>query len=484
MASINRVLDPEPITSLGAYAAIGGGRGLVAAQEQGPEATLAVLDASGLRGRGGAGFPTGAKWRTVASYLSEEVPATVVVNAAEGEPGTFKDRTLLRTNPYRVLEGALIAAATLGADEVVVATKQRFSEEVRRIRRAADELAMAGWSGGVSIDVVEGPDEYLFGEETALLEVVAGRPPFPRVAPPWRRGVDTSPGEDRAGGAPAAAQLGGLSDGTPVPPTLVNNVETLANVALIMANGEDWFRELGTDASPGTIVCTITGATERAGVAEVPMGTSLREVIELVGGPIEAGISMVLPGVSNRILPPSELDVPLTYEALADVDSGLGTGGFIVVGSDVDPVAVAAGVARFLAVESCGQCTPCKGDGLRIAGAFEHIRTRQPRGSDEYDEVLSRLGTIEDESRCYLAAQHRIVIASLLRLFSEEVQATAAYAGDEIEPFVITELLDIRDGEPVYDERHADKQPDWTYEPEDSGQFPADRLRRAPISSR
>jgi NADH:ubiquinone oxidoreductase subunit F (NADH-binding) len=483
MVMVTRVLDQEPVTSLGDYQAMGGGNGLVAARESGPEVTLAVLDASGLRGRGGAGFPTGAKWRTIASYLTDAAPATVVVNAAEGEPGTFKDRALLRANPYRVLEGALIAATTIGADQVVVATKQRFTEEVARLRRAASEIRMCGWADEIAIDVVEGPDEYLFGEETALLEVVAGRPPFPRLTPPWRRGIDQTAGEARAGGAPAAAELGGMNDGTDVPPTLVNNVETMAHVAMILANGEDWFREVGTEASPGTIVCTISGDTERAGVAEVAMGTPLREVIDAVGGPVEAGIGMVLPGVSNRILPPDLLDVPLTYEALAEIDSGLGTGGFVVVGADVHPVAVAHGVSRFLAVESCGQCTPCKGDGLRIAEGLERIRTRQPRGEDEYREVLGRLGTVEDEARCFLASQHRMVIVSLLRLFSDEVRDVATYGGDEIDPYLVTELLDIRDGRAVYDEQHAAKQPDWTFDEVDSGQYPADRLRRHPIRS-
>ncbi|MDQ2651394.1 MAG: hypothetical protein M3Z03_17795 [Actinomycetota bacterium] len=480
---VQRVLDPEPVTSLGDYQAIGGGNGLVAARESGPEVTLAVLDASGLRGRGGAGFPTGAKWRTIASYLTDAAPATVVVNAAEGEPGSFKDRALLRTNPYRVLEGALIAATTIGADQVVVATKQRFTEEVARLRRAANEIRMCGWADDIAIDVVEGPDEYLYGEETALLEVVAGRPPFPRLAPPWRRGIDQTAGEEQAGGAPAAAELGGINDGTDVPPTLVNNVETMAHVAMILANGEDWFREVGTEASPGTIVCTISGATERAGVAEVAMGTPLREVIDAVGGAVEGGIGMVLPGVSNRILSPDLLDVPLTYEALAEIDSGLGTGGFVVVGSDVHPVAVAHGVSRFLGVESCGQCTPCKGDGLRIAEGLLRIRTRDPRGEEEYREVLERLGTVEDEARCFLASQHRMVLVSLLRLFSDEVLEVANHGGDEIDPFLVTELLDIRDGIPVYDEQHAAKQPDWTFDEVDSGQYPADRLRRHPIRS-
>ena len=160
------------------------------ATKLGPAATIEELEASGLRGRGGAGFPTGTKWRTVAANASPTLAATVVVNGAEGEPGSFKDRELLARNPYRVLEGALIAADTVGADRVIVAVKSTFAAEIARLRQAIAELAAAGWADGVAIDVVAGPDEYLFGEETALLEVVDGRPPFPRVAPPFRHGAD------------------------------------------------------------------------------------------------------------------------------------------------------------------------------------------------------------------------------------------------------------------------------------------------------
>jgi NADH:ubiquinone oxidoreductase subunit F (NADH-binding) len=257
----------------------------------------------------------------------------------------------------------------------------------------------------------------------------------------------------------------------------------MAHVAMILANGEDWFRELGTEASPGTIVCTVSGATERAAVGEVAMGTPLSTVIQELGGGVTGGISMVLPGVSNRIIPPADLDVPLTYEAMADLDTGLGTAGFIVVGEGVDPVAVAHGVARFLSVESCGQCRPCKEDGRRMTGALDRIRTREALGT-ELHVITSSLGTVEDGARCFLATQQRVTVASLLRLFSSEVQAEATEAGDEVPPFLVTELLDIRpDGSAVYDEHHAAKQPDWTYDDTDSGQAPADRLRRSSVTS-
>ena len=474
MEPIRRVLDVDPVRDLGAYEADGGGDALRVAVEGGSDAVLAVVEASGLRGRGGAGFPTATKWRSVLEYRSDELAPTVVVNAAEGEPGSFKDRAIIAANPYRVLEGALIAALTIGAHDVVVATKARFSTEVDRLRSAAAELTAAGWAPGVSISVVEGPEEYLYGEETALLEVVEGRLPFPRIAPPWRRGVDEADDE-----VEASATDANPTDAVSAP-ALVNNVETLANVALIVSNGPEWFRQLGTAESPGTIVCTITGHLQRCGVLEVPMGTPLRAVVEQVGGePLVGEITAAMSGVSNPLLPASLLDTPLTYEAMAQAGCGLGTGGFIVFDSSVDPVAVAHGVSRFLAVESCGQCTPCKQDGRALSDALDRLRSGTGEG-DELVTVEDRLQTIELGARCFLATQHQRVVASLLALFPEAFVGHAEGRVDATEPYLIAELEGFVDGpdgvQAVYDERHRNKQPDWTYDAEDSGQSPADRL--------
>src|SRR5438132_2239556 len=167
-----RVLDQEPVPDLGAYRAAGGGAGLGAATRLGPAATIDEVDAAGLRGRGGAGFPAGRKWRTVAQNRSPVLPSTIVVNASEGEPGSFKDRTLMRRNPYRLIEGALIAALAVGANGVIFATKASFHTELDRLQSALDECRKAGWDKEVEFFVVEGPSEYLYGEETALLEVV------------------------------------------------------------------------------------------------------------------------------------------------------------------------------------------------------------------------------------------------------------------------------------------------------------------------
>ncbi|MBV8951567.1 MAG: hypothetical protein JOZ99_11875, partial [Actinobacteria bacterium] len=190
MPIVNRLLPELPVPSLDAYIEAGGGRALPAARAIDPGTLIEEITASGLRGRGGAGFPSGRKWATVQANRSPVVPSTVVVNGAEGEPGCFKDRMILRYDPYRVIEGALIAAYAVGADSVVIGMKRAFEPEIGRVRRAIKEMTDRGWLGAVTVDVVEGPSEYLFGEETALLEVIDGRYPFPRLAPPFRRGVD------------------------------------------------------------------------------------------------------------------------------------------------------------------------------------------------------------------------------------------------------------------------------------------------------
>ncbi len=311
------MLDEHEIVDLDAYLASGGGQALGIAAETEPDDLVELLVDSGLRGRGGAGFPTGVKWRTIVENSADTAPPTVVVNAAEGEPGTFKDRTILRSNPYRVIEGALVAARAVGATELVIATKASFTTELERLRQAVAEYVERGLAD-IELRVVEGPSSYLFGEETAMLEVIEGRQPFPRVTPPYRQGL---------GSAPA----------------LVDNVETLANVPGIVVHGPEWFRSVGTDDSPGTIVCTVVGSTRRHGVGEFPMGTPLWDVIEeLGGGPRpERTLVAAMSGTANSIVTADRFDTVLGYETMAAIGAGLGTGGFIVFDDETDLVAVA-----------------------------------------------------------------------------------------------------------------------------------------------
>ncbi|MGQ0521093.1 MAG: NADH-ubiquinone oxidoreductase-F iron-sulfur binding region domain-containing protein [Actinomycetota bacterium] len=472
-----RTLDPEPVPTLDRYRTGGGGRGREAALRLGSAGIVDDIDASGLRGRGGAGFPTGRKWRTVLENLSPETRPTVVVNGAEGEPGSFKDRMLLRRNPYKVLEGAIIAAHAVGADRVVVAMKASFTQELRRMRGAMDEVRGAGWADGLELSVVEGPSEYLYGEETALLEVLDGRAPFPRISPPYRRGLEDDGGGGDSSRVASDVQLAGPDATTVASPTLVNNVETMANVPAILAEGPDWFRSLGTAESPGTIICTVSGNTNRHGVAEFAMGTPLGQVIEAVGrGPAPGErIVAVMSGVANALVPASRLDTPVSYEGMLAIGSGLGAAGFIVFDDTTDPAAVAAGVARFLAVESCGQCTPCKQDGLAIAGLFDRIRSSD---ADEHDlaSAEDHLRTVADEARCFLAHQHQRVVQSVLALFPDEVRAHVTGEVPAAGVELVAAIVDIAGDRAVLDEGHAAKQPDWTYDGTDSGQAPADRV--------
>jgi NADH:ubiquinone oxidoreductase subunit F (NADH-binding) len=471
MAKITRVLDPEPVRSLDDYSAAGGGKGLEAARKLGPSATIEEIDAAGLRGRGGAGFPTARKWAAVAGNNAPGLRPSVVVNASEGEPGSFKDRMLMRRNPYRIIEGAIIAAEAVDAERVVFALKASFTKELERLRTALAEVEHAGWTE-LTMCIVEGPSEYLYGEETALLEVVDGREPFPRIAPPYRHGIDDVGDDPTSAAGSVMATPGGQSDAAPA---LVNNAETVANVPGILAEGAAWFRQAGTDESPGTVVCTVSGGGRRAGVAEFEMGTPLSEVIETIGGP-GAPIKAVLSGVANPFLPGDQLDTPLSYGAMEAAGTGLGAAGFIVFSDHDDLAAVAAGVARFLAVESCGQCTPCKQDGLAIADILTRIVCGEADPGDA-EELPSRVTTVADEARCALATQQQRVIGSLLQLFPDAVQDHLEDAAVPTDTVLVASLVDIDDeGRAIVDERQRAKQPDWTWDEVDSGQSPADRL--------
>jgi NADH-quinone oxidoreductase subunit F len=470
MATITRVLDSEPVRNLEAYRSAGGVRGLEAARKLGTAATIEEIEASGLRGRGGAGFPTGRKWATVAANEPARIRPSVVVNASEGEPGSFKDRMLLRRNPYRIIEGAIIAAEAIDAERIVFALKASFRTELERLRTALADVEHAGWTDRAMV-ICEGPSEYLYGEETALLEVIDGREPFPRIAPPYRHGVDDVGRDPASAAGSVMASPGGQ---TPAAPTLVNNAETIANVPGILAEGAAWFRQVGTAESPGTVLCTVSGGGRRAGVAEFEMGTPLREVIETIGGP-GGPILAVLSGVANPFLPADKLDTPVSYGAMEAAGTSLGAAGFLVFSDGDDLAAVAAGVARFLAIESCGQCTPCKQDGLAIADILTRVVCGQHEPGDA-EELASRVTTVADEARCALAGQQQRVIGSLLSLFPDAVQAHCEDAAPPDDTVFIAPMVDIEDGKAILDESHRSKQPDWTFDEIDSGQSPADRL--------
>jgi len=457
------LLPEEPLATLDDWVALGGGDGLRAAQRLGQEGTIDELRASGLRGRGGGGFPTGAKWAGVAAGRGTH--RYVVANAAEGEPGTFKDRKLIRHNPFQLIEGVAIAALTMGATEAFIGLKASFATEIGRLERALAEMTAAGLAGDVPIRLVPGPEEYLLGEEKALLEVIEGKEPLPRLLPPYLHGLfSTAP---QMGWIPAAVE-----PGHPEPhesnPTLVNNAETLSNVPWILARGPEWFRTMGTPSSPGTIVATVVGDVQRPCVAEVEMGTRLSGLLNgPAGGPLPGRTwKAAFSGVANPALDRSRFDLPMTYEDFTAHGSGLGAAGFIVYDDTACMVNVARVFSHFLAVESCGQCPPCKLGSGEITDRLERIEGGT--GTDEdINAIGSWLGKVTDGARCYLATEEREVVSSILRCYPGEF-AEHLETGRCPRPrdLIVPKVVDITaDGGVTYDEAQARKRPDWTYAP-------------------
>lgn len=458
------VLRQVAVTSVTEYFAAGGGGGLARARELGSGGTIQEIRLSGLRGRGGAGFPTGRKWQSVWEAAGEGQSRFVACNAAEGEPGTFKDRAILRANPYQVVEGVAIAALTMDAVQAFIAIKGSFRAELDRLERALSEMEAEGAAGDVPIALVSGPDEYLFGEETGLLQVIEGEAPLPRLVPPYIEGLFASVPES------------GWSSGPRVPghpptefgasnPTLVNNVETLAAVSHVLARGPEWHRSLGTEQSPGVAVCTVVGDVAHAGVGEVEMGTPLGEAIDRIGGGVKEGrrVKAVLSGVSNPVVTGDQLDVPVSYEGMEAIGTGLGSCGFVVYDDTTSAVELARVVSRFLYVESCGQCPACKLGTGAITDQLDALLGGTPRG-DELDVLSARLRSVTDGNRCYLPVEEQRVVASLLRAFPGEFLDAQDGRPPSPRGLQIAKLVDIRDGTASYDERQSRKLPDWTYE--------------------
>jgi NADH-quinone oxidoreductase subunit F len=429
---------------------------------------LDQLEQAGLRGRGGGGFPTARKWRSVANGGPELGDRYVVANGAEGEPGTFKDRPLMRTNPYQVLEGLSVAAIVVRAREAFVAVKASFEPEIATLKRALREMRDADLLCDVPVSLVGGPEEYLFGEEKALLEVIEGNEPLPRWLPPYLHGLyATTPQEGWSAGVGPVED----PDITGSNPTLVNNVESLANVPLILTRGSEWFRGIGTPKTSGPLICTVVGDVAHAGYGEIEPGTSLLDVIhQLAGGPIDGHtVKAVLSGVSNPVLTADDLDAPVSYEGLAAAGSGLGSAGFIVFDETRSMLAVARMVSRFLFVESCGQCRACKfgtGEITRHLDALAETREESPN----IEIIGQRLRDVTNQNRCFLGEEEQRVVSSLLRRFPEEFTSEVISAAS-LKTLPIPKLVDIRDGVALYDQAQPRKQPDWTYAPASSDIF-------------
>jgi NADH-quinone oxidoreductase subunit F len=455
------LLPDHPIESIDEYLGTDiGGLGLQRAIDLGPEATIELLTSAGLRGRGGAGFPTGTKWASVRAQPASR--RYVVGNGAEGEPGTFKDRAVMRANPYQVVEGLLVAAFVVDAERAYLALKESFVEERERVTRAIIEMQDAGICRDCELVVVAGPDEYLYGEEKALLEVIEGNPPLPRVLPPYLHGLFAT-GPQLGWSSVSADGEQPAGDGSN--PTLVNNVETLAHVPHILVRGAEWFRSHGTDQTPGNVVCTIVGDVVHAAVDEVEPGISLRDAITRLGGGPRPGrsIKAVFSGVTNPVVREHELDVPLSYEGLGAIGSGMGACGFIVYDDSTCMVEVASLFSRFLFVESCGQCPPCKLGSAEITQRLEDVDGGIATERD-VDEIWEWLAKVTDGSRCFLATEEAQLVGSIIEHFAHEFEEHLLVGGcPRPRHLVVPKLVDLRDGETVYDARQAQKRPDWTY---------------------
>ena len=458
----NLLLPERPFASLDEYLVAGGGTALPNAVVRGPNWVIDQLEQAGLRGRGGAGFPAAQKWRSVLAGGAALGDRYVVANGAEGEPGTFKDRPLMRANPYQVIEGLCIAAHVLGAREAFLAVKASFTPEITALERALSQMADAGLISEVPVTLVSGPEEYLFGEEKALLEVIEGNDPTPRWLPPYLHGLfATTPQEGWSAGVGQSDEAGVTGSN----PTLVSNVETLANVALILTRGADWYQSIGTAETSGPLICTVTGDVVHAGFGEVEPGTRLGDVIDRIGGGPRPGraVKAVLSGVANPVLTAMALDAPVSYEGLAAAGGGLGSAGFVVYDDSRSMLAVARVVSRFLYVESCGQCRACKQGCGEVTRHLEVLADGHGDVSD-VDVIARRLRGVTDQNRCYLGEEEQRIISSLLREFPEDFVAEMERDAP-VGRLPIPKIIDIRDGIATLDPMAARKLPDWTYAP-------------------
>ncbi len=388
----------EAVAGLDAWRGLGGLEAIekVASGESSALQVIGELDEAGLAGCGGAGFPTGRKWSFMLGQ--REQGRTVVVNADEGEPGTFKDRWIMERNPFAMLEGTLIAARAIQAVEIIIYVREEYDESIARCRQAIDEFKQAGLLEGVETRVAVGAGAYICGEETALLESLEGRRGMPRLKPPYP-----------------------IENGYLGRPTLINNVETLAHVPAIVREGGTWFAGLGVRGGKGVRLFSLSGDVERPGVYELPVGTTARELIEGHGGGVREGraIKAWIPGgAATGFLSPAELDVPMDVAPLREAGGALGSAAVIVLDETRSVREACAELMRFFEEESCQQCTPCR-LGTR---AFHHLlRLGDPDVPDGAPAFVDRVdAALRETSICGLGMAAGIPLKSGIRLFPEE----------------------------------------------------------------
>ncbi len=410
--------DPELFTLAG-YRSHGGYTALASALRQDPDAIITTVKDSGLRGRGGAGFPTGLKWSFVPQ--NDGKPHYLVVNADESEPGACKDIPIMIANPHALVEGVIITSYAIRANHAFIYIRGEVPEAIRRVANAIREAREAGLIGtniegsGFDLDVVvhSGAGAYICGEETALLDSLEGYRGQPRLKPPF----------------PAVA-------GLYASPTVINNVETICNIPYMVGRGVDWFRTFGTEKSPGFKVFAVSGHVNRPGIYEAPLGITMRELLDYAGGMIDGReVKFWLPGGSSvPMLTAEHLDVPMTYEAMAEAGTMLGTGTPMIFNDTVSVVKAVTRWLEFYKHESCGKCTPCREGTYFITGTLE--RFEHGHGTDREMETLVDLcNQISGRSFCALGDAAATPYPAALKYFRDEfVAATTSPVDDEFDP--------------------------------------------------
>ncbi|MEK6692052.1 MAG: NADH-ubiquinone oxidoreductase-F iron-sulfur binding region domain-containing protein [Nitrospirota bacterium] len=375
--------------------------------EMKPKDIIEEVKRSGLRGRGGAGFPTGKKWELVAEVKSDV--KYLCCNSAEGEKETFKDRCLIRSNPHQLIEGTIIASYAIGANKSYIYINGSYNEEINILENAIAEVKEKGYLGenilgsGFSLDIYihRCPNRYVAGEETAMIEVIEGREAKPWQKPPFY---------------PANRGIFGK-------PTLVNNTETLSNIPKIVLRGGEWFSGIGSQRSPGTMLFTLTGDIKRPGIYELPLGTTLKELIINYGQGLKNGTgfkSAFFPG--NFPVTESQLGIPLDFESLKEAGSGLGCASVIILGNDACTVEKTLDFSRFFMEESCGQCPPCQMGTAHMARLLQKIEN----GVAVMDDIVSIENTCKEskgKGYCHLLTASALLVEGAISNFRKEFEA-------------------------------------------------------------
>jgi NADH-quinone oxidoreductase subunit F len=403
---LTKNLHVADLQQIGVYESLGGYLGLAKAlREYKPAEVIDIVKKSGLRGRGGAGFPTGMKWGFVPKDSGK--PVYLCVNADESEPGTFKDRLIIEKDPHQLIEGIIISAYALGCHQAFIYIRGEFCYGAEVLNKAIEEAYAKGYLGknilnsafDLDLMVHRGAGAYICGEETALLESIEGRRGHPRLKPPF----------------PALVGLYGS-------PTVINNVETLANVSHIINNGAEWYAKIGVPGNAGTRLFGVSGHVLKRGVYELPMGTPLRELIFSYCGGMRNGrkLKAIVPGGSSvPVLTPDQLDVPLDFDSVAKAGSMLGSAGVIVMDDSTCMVKAARRICRFYAEESCGQCTQCREGTEWLYLILTRLENGQGKKGD-LELMLDICANMKGRTICPLSDAAAMPIESyILKFYSE-----------------------------------------------------------------